>query len=486
MRKYCLFMVSLLVFLCVVSSLSYGQTNLALNKTYTLSPNSGDGMYVDSGFELTDDVYIVNDGVWNPAVGFNINSPEIVIDLVSVQIVDDIELYFFYKDSGAGILPPSSCEFSSSSDGVNYTSLSTVSTYTNVVGYTQKMVAVFGSANARYIKLNVTSAGQWTFLSEVRVYSLSSPATQLAFVQQPLDTQADVVITPFVTVQLKDSLLNNVLTFGVPVDVSLSSGVGVLSGTLQRLTDSSGLATFSDLSVDEVGIKNITASSSGLSSAVSNSFNITLPATPTPTPVPPTPTPQVPTPTPQVTPEGSVTASFGGVVYGRVLDKFKSPLPEIKVEYTTQGGEYLGKNPVLTDNDGYYYFEDVDTQFGYGLEMTAKRYGTITIERSGGVQDAVIRIPDEIIVRGLSDKFNLTGTVTDLYNAPVNHARVRVKTSGEPKITYTDSLGGFSVSDLFVGTYTVIVKRYGYFPGRVRFCNIDALDSYVTVLLTEK
>ena len=472
-----------LMSLFAMSSLSYAQTNVSLNKTYTLSPNSGDGMYADSGSKLTDDVYIVNDNVWDPVVGFNLSSPSIVVDLGSIQIVDDIELYFFYNaGSGAGIYAPSSCEFLTSTDGVNYTSLSTASTYTTVVGYTQKMSAVFGSANARYIKLNVTSGGEWTFLSEVRVYSLSSPATQLAFVQQPSNTAVDTVITPFVTVQLKDSLLNNVLTSGVSVDITLSSGTGLLSGTLQRLTNSGGLATFSDLSINQEGVKTLIALSSGLASVVSDSFNISLPATPTPIPPTPTPTPQA-TATPPV---GSVTSSFGGVVYGRVLDKLGSPLPEIKVAYNTLGDEYLGKNPVLTDNDGYYYFEDVDTQFNYGLQMTAKRFGTITVNKSAGIQDAVVRLPDEIIVRGLSDKFNLMGTVTDLYNAPVNHARVRVKTSGQPNITYTDSLGSFSVSDLFVGTYTVTVKRDGYYVGRAKFSNSDALDSQITVLLTEK
>jgi pectate lyase len=66
---------------------------------------------------------------------------------------------------------------------------------------------------------------------------------------------------------------------GVPVTLTLSGGSGVLSGTLTQLTDSTGKATFNDLSVDTVGTgKQLTASASGigtgLTDATSNPFSI--------------------------------------------------------------------------------------------------------------------------------------------------------------------------------------------------------------------
>lgn len=378
-------MVSLLVFLCVVSSLSYGQTNLALNKTYTLTPlpdSSWPG--TDSNFtKLTDSNFDRSAGVgWT-------QKPVIVLDLGDVYSISNILIYFYVGTDS--YFAPAYIAVETSTDGVNFVSVGNITSWSSYITYSAGISVERGSiastVNARYVRYSPIG-GYNTYFScaEIQVEGLSSPVV----------------------------------------------------------------------------------------------------STPTPTPQAPTPTPQAPTPTPQTTPVGSSTSSFGGVVYGRVLDKLGSPLPEVKVEYSTSGGEYFGKNPVFTDNDGYYYFEDVDTQYNYGLEMTRKRCGTITVNKSGGVQDVVVRIPDEIIVRGLSDKFTLTGTVTDLYNAPVNHARVRVKTSGEPKITYTDSLGGFSLSDLFVGTYTVTVKHSGYYVGRAKFSNSDALDSQVTVLLTER
>ena len=99
-------------------------------------------------------------------------------------------------------------------------------------------------------------------------------ATKVVFVQQPSDTTAGGIISPAVTVQLQDALGNNVSTSGVSVAMSLSSGEGVLSGTTVQTTDASGLATFNNLSINLEGSKNLTATSDGLTSAVSNAFTI--------------------------------------------------------------------------------------------------------------------------------------------------------------------------------------------------------------------
>jgi len=398
----------LFVSLCIVPLISFAQTNVALNKPYTLSPNSGEGSYADIGRKLTNGTYIVNDGDWLTIVGFYSVNPVVVVDLGSVMPVDKTELYFFFK-AGGSAAEVQSCGFSYSSDGVNFTSLGTLAPVYMVSNYTFRIVRSFTSVNARYIRFDVTPGGNWTFLSEVMVYSPFIPTPT----STPVATPTPLILTPTST----------------PV------------------------------------------------------------ATPTPLIPAPTSTPVIltsSTPTPQVTPVGSVTGSFGGVVYGRVIDKYRSPFSEIKVKYSTLGDEYLGKNPVLTDNDGYYYFEDVDTQYSYGLQMTAKRYGTITLSYDGGVQDSVVYVPDQMLIRGNSEKFTLSGTVKDFYSNPVEHARVRVKTSGDPHIVYTDSLGAFSVSNLFVGTYTVTAKCAGYWVGRVKYYNTDAIDGSVEILLREK
>src|SRR5262249_41411176 len=97
-------------------------------------------------------------------------------------------------------------------------------------------------------------------------------ASKLAFAQQPSNAVAGVAITPSVTVQLQDQFGNNLSTSGIPVALILNAGD--LFGTLTRLTNASGLATFEGLNVHVAGTYTLTAQSSGLGSAISNSFVI--------------------------------------------------------------------------------------------------------------------------------------------------------------------------------------------------------------------
>ncbi len=138
----------------------------------------------------------------------------------------------------------------------------------------------------RDILLTVSAVLLWTRVASgqtatditVSPDSLASPtaATRVAFAQQPKDTRAGATIAPPVTVQLKDFWNRNVSQPGVSIALNISSGTGTLSGTLTRQTNDKGVATFDDLSVDLIGSKKLTASSTGLSSGTSKSFDITL------------------------------------------------------------------------------------------------------------------------------------------------------------------------------------------------------------------
>jgi hypothetical protein len=100
-------------------------------------------------------------------------------------------------------------------------------------------------------------------------------ATNFVFVSQPTNAVAGVVIAPPVTVRLKDAYGNNVLAAGVAIGMSLSTGAGVLSGTTTKPTDADGVATFSDLWINLVGPKNLSASGTGYPTVESNGFTIT-------------------------------------------------------------------------------------------------------------------------------------------------------------------------------------------------------------------
>src|SRR5439155_1407815 len=101
-------------------------------------------------------------------------------------------------------------------------------------------------------------------------------ASHLVFTQQPTDAIAGVAIAPSAKVHVTDSFGNDVS--GVAVTMTKSSGTGTLGGTTSRTSDSAGVATFNDLSIDLVGAKNLTASSTGLPSVASGSFTISAAA----------------------------------------------------------------------------------------------------------------------------------------------------------------------------------------------------------------
>ncbi|MBI4811693.1 MAG: hypothetical protein HY800_09700, partial [Ignavibacteriales bacterium] len=123
------------------------------------------------------------------------------------------------------------------------------------------------------------SSGSLTPIPSGTITVAAGNAKQLGFTQQPTNTIAGNSITPAVTVQLKDSLGNNVSIPGVLITLTLTTGTGTLSGTTTQSTDGAGLTIFNNLSINKTGSKILTATSGSLTSATSNSFTISA-ATP--------------------------------------------------------------------------------------------------------------------------------------------------------------------------------------------------------------
>ena len=101
-------------------------------------------------------------------------------------------------------------------------------------------------------------------------------ATHVGFVQQPTDTIYRSTITPAVTVAILDASNNVVTESAATVSLTLAPVGPTLGGTL-TVSAVSGVATFSDLTVDQVGTYTLGATSGGLIGATSASFDI-LPA----------------------------------------------------------------------------------------------------------------------------------------------------------------------------------------------------------------
>ncbi len=99
-------------------------------------------------------------------------------------------------------------------------------------------------------------------------------ANKLAFGQNPTSATGGSTMTPAVTVRVQDAAGNSVASsVSITIAIGSNAGGGTLSGTANQ-SAVSGVATFSGLSIDKVGVYTLSAASSGLTSATSATFNI--------------------------------------------------------------------------------------------------------------------------------------------------------------------------------------------------------------------
>ncbi len=166
-----------------------------------------------------------------------------------------------------------------SGDTVTLTAGSGSSTITPTSGTTNASgVVTFAVKDSTAQAVTYTATDTTDSITITQTAQVTFTASKLVFGQQPTNTSAAATITPAVTVQLQDGAGNNVSASGVSITLSLSTGTGTLSGTLAQTTNSSGLATFNNLSINLAGSKNLTAARTGLTSATSTAFTITAAA----------------------------------------------------------------------------------------------------------------------------------------------------------------------------------------------------------------
>jgi subtilase family serine protease len=165
----------------------------------------------------------------------------------------------FTSSDGQAVLP-ANYTFSSGDAGSH--------TFTN--GVTLKTAGSQSVTATDTVSSSITGSGSITVSA--------AAASKLVFGQQPTNTVAGSTITPAVTVKVQDAYGNaetgdnsDVVTLAI----GTNPGSGTLSGTTS-VTVSGGVATFSNLSINNAGNGYTLAASSGsLAGATSNAFNIT-------------------------------------------------------------------------------------------------------------------------------------------------------------------------------------------------------------------
>ncbi|RNC85710.1 MAG: DUF2341 domain-containing protein [Balneola sp.] len=122
---------------------------------------------------------------------------------------------------------------------------------------------------------NTGTTGQGGTTNYGTITMVAGANDSLIFVQQPTATNVDSIITPAVRVQLVDQYGNSIEQSGVDISLALASGsTGNLSQTTPIQTNALGIAEFDTLSVDDIGTKELVATSSGLSPDTSSTFEI--------------------------------------------------------------------------------------------------------------------------------------------------------------------------------------------------------------------
>ena len=158
-----------------------------------------------------------------------------------------------------------------------FTGGSTTSTTTNAAGlatFSNLVLNTSGSYTIQAASSGLGTANSGSFTVN------AAGANKLVFVQQPGKTVSGHAISPAPTVQVEDTFGNAVADNGATVTMSINSGPGGFTGsTTSTTTNAGGLATFSNLVINTTGAYTIKASSAGLTSATSTSFNVINPVT---------------------------------------------------------------------------------------------------------------------------------------------------------------------------------------------------------------
>lgn len=142
-------------------------------------------------------------------------------------------------------------------------------------------VVTYSSYSNVFDTVTLPTAGVWVSNYGPTAFTATViNVNKLVFTAAPGGTNAGAVLAP-VVVHVQDLNGNPIATNGLPISIQLSSGNGILSGTLTQPTDANGKATFNDLSINLAGTKTLQATClpAGLSPVTSGTF-IIAPAAP--------------------------------------------------------------------------------------------------------------------------------------------------------------------------------------------------------------
>jgi polygalacturonase len=190
----------------------------------------------------------------NATAGVTI-SPSVVVDVENVN-------------SGVAISDSSNVTLSIATGSGTLLGTTTVAAVNGVATFSNLSIDTAGAYTLRATDGSLTSATSSAF------NIAAAAATKVVFDQQPTGTTNGNPISPAITVEVEDAFGNVETSDTSTVTLATASGPGALSGTTS-VAAVAGVATFSDVTIAAIGTYTIQATDGSLTSATSNSFNIT-------------------------------------------------------------------------------------------------------------------------------------------------------------------------------------------------------------------
>lgn len=142
--------------------------------------------------------------------------------------------------------------------------------------------AVAGVATFAGCKINpagtytlTAASGSLTAATSASFTISTGSATKLFFTTSPTDTLINAVFASQPVVAVQDAGGNTVTSSNASVTLSITSGGGSLTCTQNPKSASSGVVAFAGCRINTAATYTLTANATGLSAAVSNSFNLT-------------------------------------------------------------------------------------------------------------------------------------------------------------------------------------------------------------------
>jgi hypothetical protein len=226
--------------------------------------------------------------------------------------------------------------------------------------------------------LNATSSGL-TGAASTTFTITPGAASKVVFSQQPGSAVSMVALSPAIQVTVQDALGNTITTSSASITVAIAPNPGgaVLGGVLMA-SASGGVASFSNLTIDKAASGyTLSATSSGLTSATSNAFNITVgPATRLAFTVQPHTTPAGS----NISPAVQVAVQDAG---GNTVTSSTAAITVVLGNNPTNGSKLTGTSPVSAVN-GVATFNDLRiSKSGSGYTLIATS-GVLTPVTSAG------------------------------------------------------------------------------------------------------